>query len=110
MDRWGRRSTSFHSSFDRRGCRLHGSTPRPGGAFLLGARKTARHGALLGKLFLEGFAVAAGQRGRVMFGSHFCIRARRAASRNRPRCWEKDFPTLQPVGVRSLIPETISAK
>jgi len=60
----------------------------------------ACHRPRLRKLFLEGFAVAAGQRGRVMFRSHSAhlarrryahgcgrIRARRAASRNRPRCW-----------------------
>jgi len=48
--------------------------------------ENARHRPRLRKLFLEGFAVAAGQRGRVMFRSHPRIRARRAASRNRPRC------------------------
>jgi hypothetical protein len=38
--------------------------------FLGALGKDVRHCPRLRKLFLEGFAVAAGQRGRVMFGSH----------------------------------------
>ena len=43
------------------------------------------HGARLRKLFRESLAVAAGQRHVMVLRSHPRIRARRAASRNRPR-------------------------
>jgi hypothetical protein len=88
------RTTCVHSSFDRPGCPLRGSAPRPRAASPPTARrKCTSSRARLRKLFLEGFAVAAGQRGRVMFRSHSAhlqrgrIKARRIASRNRPRCW-----------------------
>jgi hypothetical protein len=51
-----------------------------------------RHGSRFGKLLCQRLAVAAGQRGRMVFrcyAAHLLrgrIRARRPASRNRPRC------------------------
>src|ERR1035437_296425 len=70
-DQWGRRrSTCVRSSFDRRGYRLRGSVPRDAALLRRLLSENRGHRPRLHKLFLESFAVAAGQRRVVVFRGH----------------------------------------
>ena len=65
-----RGDTCVRSSFDRRGYRLRGSVPRDAALLRRLLSENRGHRPRLHKLFLESFAVAAGQRHGVMLRSH----------------------------------------